>query len=210
MRQSLYDSLRALRTDYLDIWQIHNVDSATLTHINAIAELFSTVKDAGQIRWTGASFYGPDLPVLALSTGAFDIMQVTYSVLDQRLSDRFFDAAAASGVGIIVRSVLLKGALTDRAEYLPQRLGVLRESSVSFRELVDQRFPGSTPAQVAIAFALANKQIDSVLVGVRSASELDENLKSVQIHMEPELLTKLRSLRLDDADLLNPGTWGIP
>ena len=210
MRQSLNDSLSALRTDYVDIWQIHNVDLATLTQIDTVTESISAAKESGLIRWAGASFYGAELPISALSIGLFDIMQVTYSVLDQRLADHFFNAAASNDVGIIVRSVLLKGALTERAEYLPQRLDTLRDRSLSFRKLVAQYLPGWSPAQVAIAFALTNQQIDAVLVGIRSDDELEENLKSIQLQIRPDLLEQLCSLRLDDAEMLNPATWGIP
>ena len=68
---------------------------------------------------------------------------------------------------------------------------------------------GLSPAQAALAFALAQGQIQSVLVGVRTAEELADNLAALAVTLSPDLLASLKALRLDDEELLNPGTWGI-
>jgi aryl-alcohol dehydrogenase-like predicted oxidoreductase len=67
-----------------------------------------------------------------------------------------------------------------------------------------------SPVQVAIAFGLAHPQIHSVLIGVRSEWELREALGAVAVWLPNDLLEQLYALRLDDAELLNPSTWGIP
>ncbi len=210
MRASLEASLQALRTDYVDLWQIHNVDAALLSQGEVVAQVFEEARAAGMVRAVGGSTYGVEAPLAALASGLFDVLQVTYSVLDQRLEERVFPAAAAQGVGVIVRSVLLKGALTARGDHLPERLAPLRERSRAFRELVAARGGGRTPVQAAIAFALGHPQIGAALVGVRSADELREALGAVRAPLDPALRAALAALRLDDAELLDPSTWGIP
>ena len=214
MIESLEQSLRALHTDHVDIWQIHNVDRNVLAEIHVIAEVFADVRSAGKVRFFGGSFYGAELPLQALDlenfSDIFDVMQITYSVLDQRVADQFFPRAQEKGVGIFARSVLLKGALTERAEHLPQHLQELRLRSRAFRELVTAAKLGATPAQAAIAFALAQSAIHAVLIGVRTEEELRSNLHSLTLKLDPSMRQQLESLRLDDPDLLNPGTWGIP
>lgn len=210
LRQSLDESLRQLQTDHLDIWQIHQVDAALLAQAAVVAEVFAEARAAGKVRFTGGSTYGADLPLAAIDARIFDMLQVTYSVLDQRLVEAVFPAAAAEGVGVLVRSILLKGALTERADYLPERLAPLRERSRRFRELVAAASLGGSPVQAAIAFGLANPNIHSVLIGVRSEWELHEDLGALDLVLPAELLEQLRALRLDDEDLLNPSTWGIP
>ncbi len=209
MLDQLEESLHLLRTEYVDLWQIHNVDQALLARHGELAALFEAVKEQGKVRFVGGSFYGADLPLAALSTNLFDAYQITYSVLDQRMADRFFAAAKAQKVGVVARSVLLKGALTDRADYLPDHLGPLRARSRSFRQLIAQAAPDLTSAQAAVAFAVAQSGIHSVLLGVISEDELKESLYSLEHPLSAELMNKLYALRLDDADLLNPGTWGI-
>lgn len=214
MYDSLAESLRLLQTDHVDIWQIHNVDRNVLAEAEVIAEVFADVRASGQVRFCGGSFYGAALPLQALDRDQFpdlfDVMQITYSVLDQRLADQFLARAQEAGVGIVARSVLLKGALTERAEHLPQHLHELRLRSRSFRELITANKLGATPAQVAIAFALAQPAIHVVLIGVRTEEELRSNLHSLSVELNPSMLQQFESLRLDDPDLLNPGTWGIP
>ncbi len=146
----------------------------------------------------------------ALALNLFDVMQITYSILDQRLADQFFPLATATNVGICARSVLLKGALTERGEHLPEHLHELRLRSRALRDLIAANKLGATSAQVAIAFALAQPAIHAVLIGVSSDEELRSNLHSLSLDLSPAMLEQIGALRLDDADLLNPGTWGIP
>ena len=209
MLESLETSLRMLQTNHVDIWQIHNVDAAILKQRETIASVFDEVRDSGKIRATGGSFYGAALPEQALGFDLFDVIQVSYSVFDQRLADRVLPLANKKNVGVMVRSVLLKGALTEHAEHLPDRLETLRARSRQYRRVVAESGSGLTPAQAAIAFALAQPQIGAVLVGIRSLEELKENLPALTSPLAAPFEKQLRSLRLDDESLLNPGTWGI-
>jgi aryl-alcohol dehydrogenase-like predicted oxidoreductase len=210
MEEALDTSLRLLQTDYVDIWQIHNVDTALLERRDVLVEVFANARRSGKVRAIGGSAYGTDMPLAALRSDLFDMLQVTYSVLDQRLADEVFPAAAERDVGIVVRSILLKGALTLRGDYLPDHLAGLRDRSRRFRALVAESGLDASPVQAAIAFGLAHPQIQSVLVGVRSERELREALGAAAVQLPPDLLEELAALRLDDADLLNPSTWGIP
>ena len=210
MIESLETSLRQLQTDRVDIWQIHNVDEALLAQHETLAEVFAEVKRSGKAHWCGGSFYGAILPEKALATDLFDTMQVTYSVFDQRVADRVLPLAQAKNVGVMVRSVLLKGALTERAEHLPEHLAPLRARSRQFRQLVAESGLPLSPAQAALAFALAQPQIKAVLVGVRTEDELQDDLAALACELPATLLTQLSALRLEDENLLNPGTWGIP
>jgi len=209
MVEQLETSLRLLQTDYVELWQIHNVDAQLLAQWETVAEVFALAQQQGKIGWRGGSFYGAQLPTQALQHDLFDVIQVTYSVFDQRIADHLLALAQAQQVGVMVRSVLLKGALTERADHLPDHLEALRTQSHHFRHLVADANVGLSPAQAALAFALANAQIHSVLVGVRTAEELADNLAALAIQLPPDLLAALTALRLDDEGLLNPGTWGI-
>jgi 1-deoxyxylulose-5-phosphate synthase len=210
MEQSLETSLTLLQTDYLDLWQIHNVDPALLAYHDVIAEVFEVARRSGKVRAVGGSTYGVEAPLAALESDLFDMLQVTYSVLDQRLADRFFPLAAERNVGVLVRSILLKGALTSRGDYLPDHLAALRARSRQFRSLIAESGLSASPVQAAVAFGLVHPQIHSVLVGVRSEWELREALGAIVVRLPDALLDQLYRLRLDDAELLNPGTWGIP
>jgi len=198
-----------IAADYVDIWQIHNVNTAVVARRTEIKDIFEEAQRSGKIRATGGSFYGAELPAQALGYDLFDVIQVTYSVFDQRLATHVLPLAQASNVGVMVRSVLLKGALTERADYLPDHLDPLRARSRHYRRLVADAGLGLTAAQAAIAFALAQPQISAVLVGIRSQEELAENLPALTTTLPVSLLQQLYDLRVDDENLLNPGIWGI-
>lgn len=208
MLDSLDTSLRLLQTDYVDVWQIHNTDHAVLDQHETLAAVFDEARRAGKIRATGGSFYGAQTPLRAIELDLFDVLQVTYSVFDQRLTEQVFPLAAQKNLGVLVRSVLLRGALTERADHLPDRLEPLRARSRRYRQMVADANVGLTPAQAAIAYALAHPQISSVLVGIRGTAELAENLPALHAQLPPTLIAQLNALRIDDADMLNPGTWG--
>ena len=207
MRAELDTSLQRLRTDYVDLWKTHNLDTGTLAQIDVVAEVFAEARQAGKVRWTGASTYGRENPRLALETDVFDVLQVPYSVFDQRLDDHVIPAAAQQGVGIVVRSILLKGALTAKADHLPDSVEPLRAHSRRYRDLLTAAGVDLSPAQAAIAFGLAHPQIGTVLIGVRTEQELAENMRATEGALGNDVLAALRDLRLDDEDLLHPGTW---
>lgn len=210
MEKSLESSLRLLRTDRVDIWMVHSIDEALLGRRALLADVFDEARQRGQICWSGASFYGAVLPEAALAYDLFDVMQIAYSVFDQRLSDTVLPLAAEKGVGIVARSVLLKGVLTERAEHLPDRLEPLRQRSRQYRDLIASLDGQATPAQGAIAFALANPHIDTVLVGARTEAELQDDLAALNLKLTDADLRSLYALAIDDEEMLNPSTWGIP
>jgi len=210
MMTSLEESLLALRRDHVDIWFVHNVDSQVLARLDEVQQVLGEARASGKARWAGATAYGVEVPEACLQTDAFDVLEVAYSVLDQRISDRVLPLAAQRDVGIIARSVLLKGVLTERADHLPPHLDELRRRSLSFRRLVSDSGLGLSPSQAAIAFALGNASIHSTLVGVSSKKELLDDIRAGDVQIPAELKSQFLTLRLDDVELLNPSTWRLP
>ena len=208
---SLDTSLRALRTDWLDLYQVHAGSDPAILADGVIAELLAQARSAGKIRFAGLSSYGRELPLAGLATNTFDTLQVAYNILDRRMEERVFPLAQQQDVGIVVRSALLKGALTDRADSLPPHLDALRATAYAFRALA-ANLPGRpTAAQAALRFCLAHPAVSATLIGVRDTAELDEAVAVVDVSViPPDALGALRALSVPDERLLDPGTWGIP
>ena len=165
--ESVEQSLRALQTDVIDLMQLHS----------------ASVEDIG--RWTdggppgipggrahsisGASTYGEDAAVAALEDGRFDCIQVAYNVLDRELEGKVLPLARARGVGVVVRSVLLKGALTHRYSYLSPGLKELKdavEKIISIEAAGAEGLP-----QFAYRFVLAHPAVSTALVGTANDAE---------------------------------------
>ena len=209
MTRSLHNSLRLLGTDYVDLLLLHSASSDLLENSDAIAMLKRFQAD-GKTRYIGASTYGATAPRSAIAQGV-DALQVAYNILDQRLAESLFPYAQATGTGIIVRSVYLKGALSPRADYLPKGLAALRERSRAVQRAAAALTPPRTREAAALEFVLAHECIATALVGVRDFAELETSLGAARAPRWSErIIERFRQLGCDEADLLDPSTWGLP
>jgi aryl-alcohol dehydrogenase-like predicted oxidoreductase len=120
LRRDLERSLRALRTDYLDLYYVHT-PPAGVSQMHEILDAFCRLKKEGLIRAVGASIKGPNVtPETAAlcrqytASGKCDVLQVIFSMA-RRQNARIFEAAAAAGVGIVARTSLENGFLRGKS-----------------------------------------------------------------------------------------------
>lgn len=207
LEASLENSMRALQRDVLGIVQIHN---ATLDVIaqGEMAEGLLGARQEGKVRFLGASVYTEAEALAVIEAGYFDVLQVAYNVLDQRMAWRVFPAAEQAGVGVIVRSALLKGTLTAKAQWLPPELAELRQAAERARDVLAGSWQ-SLP-EMALRFCLSASQAATVLVGVRTFEELRQALSVAEAgQLSEEMLTQTAALALADERLLNPLYWPV-
>jgi len=119
-------------------------------------------------------------------------------------------AAEAAGIGVIVRSAFLKGALTPKAQWLPESLAPVRDAAARVRDLLAggswERLPDA-----AMRFCLSAPHIASVLTGARTLAELDAALAAEAAGpLDPSMLAAAAALALADERLLNPSYWPVP
>ena len=209
MTESLHASLRLLGTDYVDLLLLHSASTELLESGAAIAQLKRFQTD-GKTRYIGASTYGTVAPLIAIAQGV-DALQVAFNILDQRLAVEVLPAAKAAGVGIVARSVYLKGALSPRVEYLPARLDALKTQSRAVKRAAAALSPPLTREAAALNFVLAHESIATALVGVRDIAELEVSLAAARApRFSDATVERFRRLRCDDTNLLDPSNWGLP
>jgi len=205
---SLQQSLCNLQLNTLDIVQIHNATTETFAG-NIVAQTLGKAKEQGLVRFIGVSVYDESVALAAIESGTVDVLQIPFSILDQRPLARVLQIAKKANVGVMGRSVLLKGVLTPKARYLPKYLSPLFEAADRIRSALDiswEELP-----EIAIRYCLGVEGIDTVLLGVRVQSELETALDAVEAGPLPEVeMAFLQDLKLDDEKLLHPGYWGIP
>jgi len=205
---SLENSLRALQRDMLDIVQIHNATVDVIAQ-GKIAEVLLKAQRQGKVRFLGTSVYTEAEAMAVIEAGCFDVLQVPYNVLDQRMATKVFPAAVQAGVGLIVRSTFLKGVLTAKAKRLPLELTSLRQAAERVMEILAGSWQ-SLP-EAALRFSLSAPLVATVLVGVRTFSELEQALKALEAGPLPtELLAKIPASTLEEERLLNPSYWSVP
>ena len=199
-------SLAALQTDHVDLMYSH---TSTVDEI-ARDEVFSALaeaRQAGKIRAIGASTYGADAPLAAIRHGGYDCLQVAYNLLDGTLEAEVLPAALAANLGVTVRSVLLKGALTHRNVHLPEGLAALKAAVANAQAIARAAGIAELP-EAAYRYVLANPAVSVALVGTSHARELTT---AVGYALEPalpaDLIERLKNNRVTDPDLLNPGKW---
>lgn len=205
LEAQLDQSRRLLRRDPLELVQIHNATVELLAD-GELLELLEAARARGQLRHVGASVYREAEALAAIASGRVDVLQVAYSVLDQRMAPRVFPAAQAAGVGILARSAFLKGALTDKAQFLPPALTPLREAADRARAALDVDWSGLPAA--ALRFCLSAPAIGSVLFGARTREELDAAVTAAAAGpLPPALLARTPALAIADESLLDPSRW---
>lgn len=174
MWKFLESSLTKLRTDHIDLYQIHSAPLDVLERGEALAEM-KKAKEQGKIRFIGCSC-GAREALAAIACGGFDAVQISYSMLDLQMEAEVLPAAATSDIGVIVKDGLGGGLLTQKISRLGDdhadlkaRVGMLRELAGAWRM--------SLP-EMAVRFVLSNASVSTVIAGTRSRIHLGENLKA--------------------------------
>jgi aryl-alcohol dehydrogenase-like predicted oxidoreductase len=202
---SIEESLRALQTDVIDLMYIH---SATLEIIKRreVLEMLQEAQQAGHIRFVGASTYGKQNAVAVIEDGGYDCLQVAYNLLDRGPEQMILSKAGDEDVGVVARSVLMKGALTHRYQYLPSELGELKSAVHRLMSLCAAE-KLSLP-ELAYRFVLAHPRVSSALVGTGRLHELEQILSFAERGALPSALEqRVRQIVMRDNDQLNIMNW---
>jgi 1-deoxyxylulose-5-phosphate synthase len=200
-------SLRELRTDRIDIMLIHCGADALPDPDTAAALL--ECRAAGRVRFAGASVYGEAAALAAIESDWCDCVEIAYNVLDRRPERRTLARAAERGTGVVVRSVLLKGALTPRILTLPETFEPLRNAAGQASRPVPDR-PGdlSCLPELAYRFVLGHPAVHSALVGTAQIAELEAALRyAAGGPLQSEIAEHIRGLPILGEEWLNPGKW---
>ena len=201
---SITESLRVLQTDIIDLLYIHNATPELIQH-GEIVEIMQRAREAGYARFIGTTTYGEAAPLAVLEDGRFDCIQVAYNLLDRQFEERVLPLAQANDIGVVIRSVLLKGALTYRYAHLPEELRELREAVNKVNSLRSEQ--NSSLPELAYRFVLAHPAVSTALVGTGRVHELEEIVSLAGRDPLPlELLSDIREISVSP-DQLNPGTW---
>jgi aryl-alcohol dehydrogenase-like predicted oxidoreductase len=178
IQESVENSLRALRTESIDVLQIHNATTKLLGD----GDLFDTIeelKEQGKIRFAGASVYEEPDAMAASACLALSTLQVPYNLLDQSMTPVFRAATERRRLGIIVRSAFLRGVLTERIHEVPEQLAPLRDRALAMLKAMDE--PVTRLPELALRFCLSQEAVSTVLLGVRSESELMANIAAADL-----------------------------
>jgi aryl-alcohol dehydrogenase-like predicted oxidoreductase len=157
-------SLRRLRTDYLDILQLHMSPSLDrIREDDAIATLHDLKAD-GKVRFIGSSSVLPDIEDL-IALGAFDVFQVPFSALE-REHEQIISTAARSGAGIIIRGGVARGGIGSGGARWT------RFDQANLGELAG----GTSPAEFLLRYTISHPGMSTAIVGTADPGHLKANV----------------------------------
>lgn len=165
--RGLHESLDRMKTDYVDVMQLHNPSVEQVEDGSLVAAL-QEMKEQGKVRWIGISSTNPHISTY-IASGVFDVFQIPYSALE-REHEGAIQSAADSGAGVIVRGGVARGepgqGLGDN-----NRWGVWEKAKLD--ELLDE---GETRTQFLLRFTNSHPGMSTNIVGTKNPAHLAENV----------------------------------
>jgi len=178
IRADVEASLRRLRTDRLDLVQLHDVDRSV-----PIEESWGEVQrliDEGKVRYGGISNHPAADVERALAVGPVAALQYQYSLLHRDPEREILPLARDRGIGVLTWSPLAAGFLADGFD--PETLDLhdfrrthpFAELDLTQLRATLRRIGGRTAAQVALAWVLHQQGVTGAIVGIRNEAEANE------------------------------------
>jgi L-galactose dehydrogenase len=191
--RSIEDSLKRLRTDHFDLYQIHDVEYGKREQIveETIPAMFK-LRGQGKIRFIGITGY----PLTALKRIAEteDIETVLtycrYNLMDTTMDDILTPVVRRRGIGLINASPLHMRVLTEKgAPYWHPAPEKVVKVAARVAQLCRER--GTTISDLAMQFALAHKEVAITLVGMSKVRHVEANIKIVGTEADSDLLAEV-------------------
>jgi aryl-alcohol dehydrogenase-like predicted oxidoreductase len=188
---NIENSLRRLKTDYLDLWQLHNPSLADVAANDLIA-VMQEVQAAGKVRFIGVSIKIPHAHGF-IETGEFDTLQMPYSAMETS-HEEILRQAAAAGIGTIVRGGVSQGSALNTRQQVIDKWTKWEKAGLD-----DFLLPGQSRPQFLISYLLANAAVDTMLVGTISPEHLQSNIAAFAYGALPQATYDQVRSRLADA-----------
>lgn len=191
LQHNLDTSLKRLKCDYIDLWQLHNPppDAVQKGHL---LEVMEQAQKAGKIRWIGVSSTLPHIATY-IQWGAFDTFQIPYSALE-RTHEEVISQAAAGGAGIIIRGGVARGDPNQQGLGRKERWDVWEEAGM------DDLLPaGQDRTTFLLRYTISHPAMATTIVGTMDPAHLKHNLKAVETGPLPQDVYEEAKRRLSEA-----------
>ena len=187
MGRAIQNSMRALGTDYIDLYQLHSPQKDW--PIQETMEHLMSFRENGAIRYIGVSNFSAEQTLEASRFGQIYSSQPRYNMLSREASDSTLPACLEQGIGVTPHSVLAKGMLSGR--YAPGHQFTLYDERHMFESFQGEAYErlwrtierlrdwasdhGQDLVQLAIAWVLANPAVTSAIVGAKTPEQVQHN-----------------------------------
>ena len=202
-RRALEGSLQRLGTDHVDLWYLHRVDVNRPIEetVGGMAELVAE----GKVRHLGLSEAAPQTIRRAHATHPIAAVQTEYSLWEREVENEILPTCRELGIGFVPYSPLGRGFLSGRFKspddldpddfrrHGPRFQGEALEQNLKLVAKVEElaREKGCTPAQLALAWVLAQGEDVVPIPGTKRRTYLEENLAAADIELTPDELARI-------------------
>lgn len=180
-------SLRRLRRDRIDIYQLHSPNRADLQHSDWL-EGMQRLKEQGKIRFHGVAVNSVADGVWLIERGEAEMLQITYNIFETEAENELFNLACRHGVGLLCRMPLARGVLTGkfrpggaveaghRALLDGDRMVENIRKAETLRPIAEVYEGGMT--RMAHHFSLTSRAVSAIIPGARTIEQLEENVSA--------------------------------
>lgn len=203
VRQAVEGSLRRLGVETIDLYYLHRVDPTVPIEetVGAMAEL---VRE-GKVRYLGLSEAAPGTIRRAHQIHPISALQTEYSLWSRDPEDEILPTVRELGIGFVAYSPLGRGFLTGRFKRVedlpaddyrrhhPRFQGENFQKNLDVVRIIEEMATakGSTPAQLALAWVLAQGQDIVPIPGTKRRPYLEENVQALSVHLTPGELAQI-------------------
>lgn len=179
IKEAVKHSLKRLKTDYIDLYQLHG--GTIEDNIDETIEAFEELKKEGLIRYYGISSIRPNVIKQYLEKSSIVSVMMQYSLLDRR-PEEWFSLLNDHGVSVIGRGPMAKGLLTDNWETKLNEKGYLSYSEEELRRLLPQiaAESGLSMTETAIQYCLKQQTVGTIVPGASKIEQVQANCRAAE------------------------------
>jgi len=172
LKWNIEQSLRRLRTDYIDVLQLHSCEEETLRQGDVI-EVLSAARKAGKVRYIGYTGDGK-AALYALRCGRFEAVQTSISIADQAAMELTLPLATARGIGVVAKRPIANGLWrpNQRPDNVDHQIYWDRLQKLQYRFTTDKR-----DFEIALRFTLSVPGVHTAIVGTTNPQHLRQNIR---------------------------------
>ena len=170
--RGLERSLKRLRTDYVDVMQLHGAAPEDVAE-GRLTDVLWDMRNQGKVRWIGASTSVPHLGEFT-EQGAFDVFQIPYSGLS-RANEVWITKAAQAGMGTIIRGGVQQGEPGVSSRGRPESWTLWDEANLD-----ELRQDGETKTAFMLRLTLSHPAIHTTIVGSQNIEHLRQNAEAAR------------------------------
>jgi aryl-alcohol dehydrogenase-like predicted oxidoreductase len=206
LRAGLEESLRNLGTDYIDIYQVHWPDP-DVSFDQTAATLDEFVRE-GKVRYLGVSNFDASQLSEFEAARKIDALQPPYHLFRRHIEEEVLPYCREHGIGVLVYGPLAHGLLTGKMTtqwkfddddwragselFTGATFERTLDQVESIRALADQA--GYSVSQLAVAWTLANPDVDVSIVGARNRQQIDQTAPASELDLDEEIVAELENI----------------